>query len=354
MLTRYHAATRDCRIRSGRVRPGDRAPSICLNMIVRNEAHIVHEVLDAVAPYLRVGDRGHGLRRRDPGDDPGPHGPLGIPGELYERPWHNFGHNRTEALKLAQGHGDYIWVMDADDMIVGSLDFSRLSADCYSLRYVRDRRHFWRPQVFRSGLRVRYEGVVHEYAVCDDPAPTRAWKVTTTSSIVAWAGATRSGQEVRARSRSVAGRGRAQPQGRALGVLSGAELLRPRRSGNARQVVPRRAEMGGWEEEVYYSMYRCGVQAKLGEPWSDIQDAYLRAWEVRPVRAEPLHAIANRYRIDGATDSVTCSPSAPPKSRFPKRTHCSFARMSMRGARSMSRRCAPTGSASMPRLHAVP
>jgi glycosyltransferase involved in cell wall biosynthesis len=27
-------------------------PSICLNMIVRNEAHIVREVLDAAAPYI--------------------------------------------------------------------------------------------------------------------------------------------------------------------------------------------------------------------------------------------------------------------------------------------------------------
>ena len=27
-------------------------PAICLNMIVKNEAHIVHEVLDACAPYI--------------------------------------------------------------------------------------------------------------------------------------------------------------------------------------------------------------------------------------------------------------------------------------------------------------
>jgi glycosyltransferase involved in cell wall biosynthesis len=27
-------------------------PSICLNMIVRNEAHIVHELLDSVVPHI--------------------------------------------------------------------------------------------------------------------------------------------------------------------------------------------------------------------------------------------------------------------------------------------------------------
>jgi hypothetical protein len=36
--------------------------------------------------------------------------------------------------------------------------------------------------------------------------------------------------------------------------------------------------------------------AQLDEPWPDIQDAYLKAWEFRPTRAEPLYAIARRYR----------------------------------------------------------
>ena len=35
----------------------------------------------------------------------------------------------------------------------------------------------------------------------------------------------------------------------------------------------------------------------LGAPWPDVQDAYLRAWEFRPTRAEPLYAIAFAYRI---------------------------------------------------------
>ena len=80
-------------------------------MIVRNEAHIVHEVLDAVAPYISswvIVDTGsvdgtQNLIRNHMAR-------LGIAGELHERPWRNFGDNRSEALDLAQGHGDYIWV----------------------------------------------------------------------------------------------------------------------------------------------------------------------------------------------------------------------------------------------------
>ena len=68
---------------------------------------------------------------------------------------------------------------------------------------------------------------------------------------------------------------------------------------NARKWYARRVEMGGWDEEVYYSMCRLAESmAKLGEPWPEVQDVYLRAWEFRPTRAEPLYAIACRYRVD--------------------------------------------------------
>ena len=68
---------------------------------------------------------------------------------------------------------------------------------------------------------------------------------------------------------------------------------------NARKWYARRAEMGGWAEEVYYSLFRVAqAMAHLGEPWPDIQDAFLRAWAFRPNRAEPLYQIAVYYRVE--------------------------------------------------------
>jgi hypothetical protein len=67
---------------------------------------------------------------------------------------------------------------------------------------------------------------------------------------------------------------------------------------NARKWFARRLEMDSGEstEEVYWAMLRLGhSMEKLGEPWVDVQDAYLRAWEFRPTRAEPLYALARRY-----------------------------------------------------------
>jgi len=66
---------------------------------------------------------------------------------------------------------------------------------------------------------------------------------------------------------------------------------------NARKWYARRGEMGGWDEEVYVAMFRVAESmANLGAPWPEVQEAYLKAWECRPNRAEPLYVIARRYR----------------------------------------------------------
>jgi hypothetical protein len=66
---------------------------------------------------------------------------------------------------------------------------------------------------------------------------------------------------------------------------------------DARRWYGRRVEMGGCDEEVYWAKFRVAASmAELGEPWPNVQDAYLKAWELRPTRAEALHAIAFRCR----------------------------------------------------------
>jgi hypothetical protein len=68
---------------------------------------------------------------------------------------------------------------------------------------------------------------------------------------------------------------------------------------NARKWYARRAEMGGRDEDVYFALLRIAdSMSKLDAPWPDVEEAYLRAWEFRPTRAEPLYAIACRYRLE--------------------------------------------------------
>jgi tetratricopeptide (TPR) repeat protein len=67
---------------------------------------------------------------------------------------------------------------------------------------------------------------------------------------------------------------------------------------NARKWFARRLQMDSSEstEEVYWAMLRVAQSMEmLGEPWPEVHDAYLRAWEFRPTRAEALYELARRY-----------------------------------------------------------
>ena len=55
--------------------------------------------------------------------------------------------------------------------------------------------------------------------------------------------------------------------------------------------------MGGWDEEVWYSLYQVArLQHRLGVAWPLVLDAYLRAFEFRPMRIEPVFHVAKFYR----------------------------------------------------------
>ena len=276
-------------------------PTVCLSMIVRDEAHVVAETLAAVAAHLDhwvVVDTGSTDGTQDVvraffAD-------VGIPGELHERPWRDFGTNRTEALALAAGKADYTWVIDADDLVVGDLDLSGLTADAYAVRYGPDF-VFWRTQIFRSALTWRYEGVLHEYPVCDEPG-VRIERLEGDHHFV-W--------------RTLGDRSRAADKfERDVAVLTAAHEADPEnartvfylaqslrdagRPVEAAHLFGRRAAMGGWDEEVYVArLERARCLERAGAAWSEVQAAFLEAWNGRPQRAEALHELARHHRLAG-------------------------------------------------------
>ena len=99
-------------------------PKLCLSMIVKNETHIIKECFDTVyknIDYWVIVDTGstdgtQELIKQYFAE-------KGIPGELHERPWVSFGHNRSEALALCDGKADWAWMIDADDYVDGALSF---------------------------------------------------------------------------------------------------------------------------------------------------------------------------------------------------------------------------------------
>jgi glycosyltransferase involved in cell wall biosynthesis len=140
---------------------------ICLAMIVKNESAIIARCLRSILPHIDywvICDTGST-------DDTRAviRGVLdGIPGELHERSWVDFGHNRTQALELARPHGDYTVMLDADYVlrISPGFDWDTLTADAYALRHEGEI-DFTQTWIFSNKKDWRFVGAVHEYAVCD-------------------------------------------------------------------------------------------------------------------------------------------------------------------------------------------
>ena len=85
-------------------------------MIVKNESHIIHECLNSIYKHINY------WVISDTGSTDGTQEIIkkffeekGIPGELHQDEWKNFGHNRSLALQHAKDKAEYAWMIDADD-----------------------------------------------------------------------------------------------------------------------------------------------------------------------------------------------------------------------------------------------
>ena len=278
--------------------PG-RRPTICLTMIVRDEAHIVTEtlatVVDLIDRWVIVDTGSTDETPRVIEDFFASHG---LAGELHHRPWVDFATNRTEALRLVGTADDYAWMMDADDLVVGDLDLLGLYADAHDLRFGPDT-IYWRPLLFSTRRPWRYEGVLHEYAVCDDGDPVVTARVPGDYHVVA--------RTLGARSQA------ADKYDRDCAVLEGVIERDPTdarawfylaqshrdagRPAEAADCYQRRVELGGWDEERFVAGWRCAQCLEAAHaPHAEVVAAHLAAHELRPTRAEPLCDLARIHR----------------------------------------------------------
>lgn len=147
---------------------GSAVPVIGLVMIVKNEEAVIERALRSAFPsfvttYVIVDtgstDRTKEIIRSVLADVSG--------GLLVDRPWVDFGTNRSEALALCDGRMDWAIMMDADDSLAGVAPpasfWTETEADAYNMCLHHSVLRHQRTQVFRTNRGWRYKGVVHEF-----------------------------------------------------------------------------------------------------------------------------------------------------------------------------------------------
>ena len=277
-----------------------------LCMIVKDEAHVIARCLQSVRPlidYWTIVDTGSTDGTQD----------LirelldGVPGHLFERPWINFGHNRSEALELARPHARYTFVIDADEILEVPSGFvwGDLTADSVYLLHrgsTASDTTYWRGSLVANRLPWCYRGVLHEYL----EAPG-------SSTIAHLAGPEVVGHFDGGRSQNITTR---EKYARDAAVLEQALVDEP---DNARyqyylarsyrdsdqielaiEAYRRRARMGAFAEEVSDSLlWVARLLERQGADVPDVEAAYLQAWQARPQRAEALVDLARYSRCGG-------------------------------------------------------
>ncbi|MFF1646162.1 glycosyltransferase [Streptomyces sp. NPDC058240] len=269
-------------------------PSICLCMIVKNEAKVIQRCLAPVRDLIDT------WVISDTGSTDGTQQLIrtaldGIPGELHEEPWVNFGHNRTLNIKHAHGRADYLLLLDADLVIARNGPLPRLTADSYMLRHLGDPEYRIK-RLVRGDMAWRYEGVTHEYLTAD-----RHHSQENLDALVIHDfhdGGSR--HDKFERDARLLGAELKRDPSNARTVFYLAQTMRDLgRTERATDLYERRARMGGWNEEVYYALLQAGILRAEADDWPAAMDTLSRAWEVRPQRLEACYELASRLRALG-------------------------------------------------------
>lgn len=150
--------------------------TLCLNMIVKNESHIIVQTLTNICTHLKI----NYWVICDTGSDDNTKELIidffkerNINGELLTHQWKDFGHNRTLALSRAYNKTDFLFIFDADDQIIGNLVLPYpCEADSYSLKFGNEF-IYYRPLLINNRKRWIFKGVLHEFLCNIDGNPIK-------------------------------------------------------------------------------------------------------------------------------------------------------------------------------------
>jgi len=155
--------------------------TICLNMIVKDESHIIESSLTKLCnkikfDYWVISDTGSSDNTPDIINNF--FKKKNIPGELKHDKWKDFGHNRTLALNYAYNKTDLLLIFDADDELIGNFQIPITNNfDSYSVKFSQNTIIYTRNSLINNRKKFRFVGVLHEYIECLERTKTQSGSI---------------------------------------------------------------------------------------------------------------------------------------------------------------------------------
>ena len=278
-------------------------PSLCLNMIVKNESKVITRLFDSVVSivdYYCICDTGSTDDTKEiiteyfKGKN--------IPGIIVEEPFKDFAYSRNFALNSCKdAPTDYILLVDADMILEIGADFNKscLTKDMYTL-YQGNRDFYYKNvRIVKNNGSFKYVGVTHEYVSYPDGTVQATMDIDSLFINDIGDGGAKHDKferDIRLLKKGI----EEEPQNKdryhfylANSYYSIGDWE------NAIDVYKKRIEIGGWVQETWQCYYKIGHCYKNLNKMEDAVFQWLEAYNVLPTRVENLYEIVYYYRNKG-------------------------------------------------------
>ncbi len=268
--------------------------TICLNMIVKDEKEAIESCLSSIKnliDYWVIVDTGS----TDGTQDIIRAYLKDIPGELHERPWVDFGHNRNEALALAKGKGSYLLFIDADETLNLHPHFIKpsLDKDCYYAFVQTQTNIGQRILLINNEIEWQWKGVLHESIV---RPYVRSLEVLTNLTILATSDEGARAKDPKKHHKDAELLEQAlqkEPMNSRYVFYLAQSYVNAHEYALALKNYEKRSTMGETGYEVFWSLYSIGMlQQQLGMDLEMVLKSFQKAHEYRKDRAEPIYRLA--------------------------------------------------------------
>ena len=281
-------------------------PTICLNMIVKNESKIITRLLESVLPIIDTycicdtGSTDNTIEIIETFFNT-----KKIQGKIVKEPFRDFSYNRTFALNAVVDvpNSDFILLLDADMIFQLNIDVLELKKriikyDAFYIFQGSPQFYYKNVRIIKNRHNCSYVGVTHEYM--KTPNGTLYDSFNTNEIFINDIGDGGCKNDKCDRDIRLLTKGLEDEPNNDRYTFYLANSYRDKgENEKAIELYKQRIELGGWVEEIWHSHYSIGKCFKqMGNNEMAIY-SWMEAYNVFPNRIENLYEIVKYYRIKG-------------------------------------------------------
>ena len=273
-------------------------PTLCLNMIVKNESRIITRMFDTVISIIDsycICDTGSTDNTVELITDY--FAKKNIPGKVVVEPFKNFCHNRNFALTSCVGLSDFVLLLDADMMLdVRKFNKSMLNGyDSFHILQGNNDFYYHNCRIVRNNGQYSYSGVTHEYI--NTPTGNRSYNLEKDVIFINdWGDGGCKANKFERDIKLLLDGIKDEPNNARYHFYLANTYGDTNHLEKGIEYYKKRIAFGGWDQEVWYSYYKMGLCYKKMDKMPEAINSWLDGYNLLPQRVENLHEIVHHYR----------------------------------------------------------